>query len=64
MLPSRCMMLPCMKIAVNSVIHGGIGVCISPGSVIWMSPCGVWIVFSDGSVTMSCPVRISFGTCT
>jgi len=64
MLPNRCMMLPCMKIAVNRVSQGGIGVWPRPGSGTWMSPWGVWIVRTEGSVTMSVPVMISRGTCT
>ena len=57
-------MLPCMKMAVKSVIHGGIGVFCRPGSVTWISPWGVWIVRSEGSSSMSWPVIISWGTCT
>ena len=64
MLPSRCITLPCMKIAVRSVSQTGIGVFRRPGSATSTAPWGVFTTRICGSVSMSCPEMISAGTCT
>ena len=53
-----------MKMAVSSVIQGGIGVGSRPGTGTRKSPWGVCTVRSSGAVTTSRPERISAGTCT